>query len=362
MPFFHHGKAFMEKKAVVGMSGGVDSSVAAYLLKEQGYEVTGVTVRTWEEVEPPDDSERSDIFRARKIASYLGIEHRTVDLAEVFKQAVVDDFIREYLSGHTPNPCIRCNPAVKWRGMLRVADEIGADIVATGHYAKVDRLPNGRYAIKNSASAKKDQTYVLYRLTQEMLAKTTFPVGDYEKDEIRAIAKKAGLPCAETPDSQEICFFIGTDYAGFLERNASGNAFLPGNFVSADGTVLGQHKGLIHYTIGQRKGLGIAFGEPVFVTALRPETNEVVLGKSEDLMKTEFIVREAMFMGIGEDFTEGDFQGKIRYAKKAAPCRVTRTGEERLSVMFEEPQRAPTPGQSFVFYDGDYVAGGGFIE
>ena len=352
----------MGKKAVVGMSGGVDSSVATFLLKEQGYEVTGVTVRTWEEVEPPEDSERSDIFKARKIASYLGIDHRVVDLKEDFKHAVVDDFIAEYLAGHTPNPCIRCNPAVKWRGMLTVAEEIGAEVVATGHYAKVDRLQNGRYAIKNSASAKKDQTYVLYRLTQEMLAKTTFPVGDYEKDEIRAIAKKAGLPCAETPDSQEICFFIGTDYAGFLERNAKGKALQPGNFVSTDGRVLGQHQGLIHYTIGQRKGLGIAFGEPVFVTALKPETNEVVLGKSEDLMKTEFTVREAVFMGVGEEFAGGHFNGKIRYAKKAAPCRVTRTGEDRLSVTFEEPQRAPTPGQSFVFYDGDYVAGGGFIE
>ena len=352
----------MSKKAVVGMSGGVDSSVAAYLLKEQGYEVIGVTVRTWEEVEHPDDSERSDIYKARRIATHLGIEHRTVDLKDAFKEAVVDDFIAEYLAGHTPNPCIRCNPAVKWRGMLTVADEIGADVVATGHYAKVDLLPNGRHAIRNSASAKKDQTYVLYRLTQEELAKTAFPVGEYEKDEIRAIAKKEGLPCAETPDSQEICFFIGTDYAGFLERNASGKAFLPGNFVSTDGMVLGQHKGLIHYTIGQRKGLGIAFGEPMFVTALRPETNEVVLGKNEDLFKTEFTVREAVFMGVGDDFSEGDFQGKIRYAKKAAPCRVMRTEKDRLSVVFEEPQRAPTPGQSFVFYDGDYVAGGGFIE
>ncbi len=352
----------MAKKAVVGMSGGVDSSVAAFLLKEQGYEVTGVTVRTWEEEEPSDDSEKSDIYKARRIASCLGIVHRTVDLREAFKQAVVDDFIREYLSGHTPNPCIRCNPAVKWRGMLMVAEEIGADVVATGHYAKADLLPNGRYAVRNSASAKKDQTYVLYRLTQEMLSKTTFPVGDYEKDEVRSIAKRAGLPCAETPDSQEICFFIGTDYAGFLERNANGSAFLPGSFVSTDGTVLGRHKGLIHYTIGQRKGLGIAFGEPMFVTALRPETNEVVLGKSEDLMKTEFTVREAVWMGVPESFSEGDFQGKIRYAKKAAPCRVTRTGENRLSVVFEEPQRAPTPGQSFVFYEGEYVAGGGFIE
>lgn len=344
------------------MSGGVDSSVAAYLLKEQGYEVTGVTVRTWEEVEPPEDSERSDIFKARKIAAYLGIDHRVVDLKEAFKHAVVDDFIAEYLAGHTPNPCIRCNPAVKWRGMMTVAEEIGAEAVATGHYAKVDRLQNGRHAIKNSASAKKDQTYVLYRLTQEMLAKTTFPVGDYEKDEIRVIAKKAGLPCAETPDSQEICFFIGTDYAGFLERNASGSAFLSGNFVDSDGTVLGRHKGLIHYTIGQRKGLGLAFGEPVFVTALRPETNEIVLGKPEDLMKKEFTVREAVFMAVPDEFATGRFQGKIRYAKKAAPCTVTRIGESRLAVAFEEPQRAPTPGQSFVFYDGDYVAGGGFIE
>lgn len=352
----------MPKKAVVGMSGGVDSSVAALLLKEQGYEVTGVTVRIWEEEEPSDDSERSDIFKARKVASYLGIEHRVVDLRDAFKQAVVDDFISEYLAAHTPNPCIRCNPAVKWKGLLTAAEETGAAVLATGHYAKVDLLPNGRYAIKNSASAKKDQTYVLYRLTQEMLSRTTFPVGDYEKDEIRAIAKKAGLPCAETPDSQEICFFIGTDYAGFLERNASGNAFLPGNFVSADGTVLGTHKGMIHYTIGQRKGLGIALGEPAFVTALRPETNEVVLGKNEDLFRREFTVREAVFMGVGEDFAGGDFLGKIRYAKKAAPCTVERVGRDRLAVIFAEPQRAVTPGQSFVFYEGDHVAGGGFIE
>ena len=342
------------------MSGGVDSSVAALLLKRQGFEVTGLTVETWEEGDGFEETGDShDIRLAKAAAEAIGIQHRTINLKKEFKEQVVDNFLREYERGRTPNPCIMCNPTVKWEGLLRTAEELQADCVATGHYARVDRLSNGRLAIKNSASAAKDQTYVLWRLSQEQLKKTVFPVGDLEKAEVRRIAEEAGLPAAHIADSQEICFFSGTDYALFLSRQ--GIPSEPGDFVDKDGKVLGTHKGLIHYTIGQRKGLGISFGHPVFVTGLHPEQNEVVLGESGDLFAEVVHASDVHLMGA-MPFEEGAFTAKIRYAKKAAPCRIRMTEKGELTAFFEEPQRAPTPGQSIVFYDGDYVAGGGVIE
>ncbi len=349
----------MKKKAVVGMSGGVDSSVAALLLKEKGYEVTGLTIETWEEGDTLEETGDShDIRAAKQVAEVLGITHRTLNLKKEFKERVADNFIMEYRNGRTPNPCILCNHYVKWAGLLAVADEIGADLVATGHYARVDLLPNGRYSVKNSASAAKDQTYVLWRLSQDQLARTCFPVGEYEKTEVRRIAEEAALPPAHTPDSQEICFVPGTDYAAFLVRQGAEEE--PGNFVDSSGRVLGRHQGILHYTVGQRKGLGISFGHPVYVTEIRPEQNEVVLGTNEDLFVTEVKADDVHLMAA-LPFTEGDFTAKIRYAKKAAPCRIRMTGEHTLTAVFEEPQRAPTPGQSIVFYEGDYVAGGGVI-
>ena len=278
-----------KKKVVVGMSGGVDSSVAAYLLKEQGYDVIGVTMQIWQEEDSLTQEENggccglSAVDDARRVAADLGIPYYVMNFRKEFKENVMNYFIGEYLQGRTPNPCIACNRYVKWEALLQRSLEIGADYIATGHYARIEQLANGRYAIKNSVTAAKDQTYALYNLTQHQLAHTLMPVGDYTKDEIRAIAEKIGLRIANKPDSQDICFVPDGDYAGFIKREAGQALPAPGNFVTEDGTVLGRHKGITNYTIGQRKGLNLSLGKPVFVTEIRPETNEVVIGDNETL-------------------------------------------------------------------------------
>jgi tRNA-specific 2-thiouridylase len=271
----------------------------------------------------------------------------------------MDYFTVEYLRGHTPNPCIACNRYVKWEALLNRSLAIGADYIATGHYARVAKLSNGRFAIQNSATAKKDQTYALYNLTQEQLARTLMPVGDYTKEEIRRIAEDAGLLVAHKKDSQEICFIPDNDYAGFIDRTCEGQVPPPGNFVTPQGEVLGQHRGITHYTIGQRKGLGIAMGHPVFVTEIRPETNEVVLGEDRDVYSTTLYADRLNFMAL-PDIEDGILlKAKIRYSHEGAMCRVTRVGEDKIRCDFIEPVRAVTPGQAVVLYDGEYVALGG---
>lgn len=355
------------KKVVVGMSGGVDSSVAAYLLKEQGYEVVGVTMRLWQE-----DSKREETGReccslsaaedARRVCDKLEIPFYVMNFGEDFKRDVVDYFVEEYIRGRTPNPCIACNRYVKWESLLRRSMEIGADYIATGHYARVLTRENGRYAVASSKTAKKDQTYALYNLTQEQLARTLMPVGEYTKDEIRKLAEKIGLEVADKPDSQEICFIPDHDHAAFIERMAEGRAPRGGNFVTADGTVLGRHEGITHYTIGQRKGLNLAMGHPVFVTQIRPETNEVVIGEAEDVFAKEFTVGTVNYMGVAQIEPGGRFLTKIRYAHRGATASLYPEGEGRIRVVFDEPQRAVTPGQAAVFYEEDgCVAGGGVI-
>jgi tRNA-uridine 2-sulfurtransferase len=247
----------------------------------------------------------------------------------------MDYFTAEYLKGRTPNPCIACNRYVKWEALLDRSLAIGADYIATGHYARIEQLPNGRYAIKNSVTAAKDQTYALYNLTQAQLSRTLMPVGDYHKDEIRQIAEEIGLMVAHKKDSMEICFIPDDDYAGFIDKECGKLVPPPGNFVSTDGKILGRHKGITHYTVGQRKGLGIALGYPVFVTEIRPETNDID--------------------------GEMELKAKIRYSHSGSMCKVTRTGEDQIHCVFEEPVRAVTPGQAVVLYDGDYIAGGGVI-
>ena len=354
------------KKVVVGMSGGVDSSVAAYLLKEQGYDVIGVTMQIWQDEERAVEEENggccglSAVDDARRVAAALDIPYYVMNFKKEFKENVIDYFIDEYLHGRTPNPCIACNRYVKWESLLKRSMDIGADYIATGHYARIEQLPNRRYSLKRSATLAKDQTYALYNLTQEQLARTLMPVGEYSKDEVREMAEKINLRVANKPDSQDICFVPDGDYASFIEKTL--DTELPtGNFVTLDGKVLGRHKGITHYTVGQRKGLGLALGYPAFVIEIRPETNEVVIGTNEDSVSNYVRANKLNFMSIADLTEPMRVFVKIRYNHKGAWCTIEKTGEDEVLCTFEEAQRAITPGQAVVFYDGDYVLGGGTI-
>lgn len=350
------------------MSGGVDSSVAALLLKEQGYDVTGVTMQIWQD-DDFCDAEReggccgvSATEDARRVAEVLDIPYYVMNFKEEFRRDVMDYFVREYLRGRTPNPCVACNRFVKWEALLTRSLAIGADYIATGHYARIVRRGNGRLAIRNSVTEQKDQTYALYALTQEQLSHTLLPVGEYSKPQIRGIAEKAGLPVAHKHDSQEICFVPDGDYAAFIERD-TGIVPPPGNFVTPDGKILGRHRGITHYTVGQRRGLGLPMGRRVFVKEIRPQTNEVVIGESADVFTKIVAADRLNFMGIPEMKIgeSGHYLTKIRYNHRGAMCRVTRTAEDRIECLFDEPVRAAAPGQAVVFYEDGCVAGGGTI-
>lgn len=358
----------MKKETVViGMSGGVDSSVAAYLLKEQGYEVIGVTMQIWQE-EPECVLEQeggccglSAVEDARRVAQMLDIPYYVMNFRKEFREHVMDYFTKEYVEGRTPNPCIACNRHVKWEALLKRSMEIGADYIATGHYARIKQLENGRYAIQRSVTAAKDQTYALYNLTQHQLAHTLMPAGEYTKDEIREIARQIGLRVADKPDSQEICFIPDHDYAGYIERECPDALQGVGNFVDREGNILGQHKGIIHYTVGQRKGLNLSMGRPVFVTEIRPRTNEVVVGNNEDCYSRKLYAERINYAAAEHMPEKFRAVGKIRYAHAGAECTVERAGADSIRVTFDEPQRAITPGQAIVLYQDDIVLGGGVI-
>lgn len=363
-------------KIAIGLSGGVDSSVAAYLLKQQGYDVIGVTMDTWQ-----GEGENDGVKDAEKVARYLGIPHYVVDYREPFRREIIDYFIEEYLHGRTPNPCCLCNRKVKWQALLCAAKQYGAELVGTGHYARVVQQPNGRYSLTRALYDRKDQTYALYNLTQDQLACTRMPLGTYSKDQIRDVAVRAGIPVADKPDSQDNCFIPEGDYAAFLasypktaeQKAAYKAASQPGNFVDEKGNVLGRHKGILNYTVGQRKGLGIALGHPVFVTGIFPERNEVRLGENNQVFSSTLTMRQVNYMGLNPESEEVQkklqeeglqLTGKIRYAHAGAPC-ICRYGStvDEIRVEFKEPQRAVTPGQAVVLYDEEQsIAMGGRIS
>ncbi len=349
------------------MSGGVDSSVSAYLLKQQGYNVIGVTMQIWQNDDVcniQDDGGccgLSAVEDARRVAEKLGIPFYVMNFREEFKKNVIDYFVEEYTKGSTPNPCIACNRFVKWETFLQKSLALGADYIATGHYAKIVELENGRYALHKSVTAKKDQTYALYNLTQNHLKHTLMPAGDYTKEEIREIAEKIGLDVANKPDSQEICFIPDGDVGNFIEKSCFG-IDKKGNFVDKEGKVLGRHQGIYRYTIGQRKGLGIAFGKPMYVINIDDKTLDITLGDNEDLFTTTLQANDVNFVAE-EGFDENRvYEVKIRYSHKPSNAKVVYNEETGvMSIEFEEPQRAITKGQSVVVYDGDLIVGGGTI-
>ncbi len=351
-------------KALIAMSGGVDSSVSALLMKEQGYECIGCTMKLYANEDIAVCSTNTccsldDVEDAKSVARRLGMPHYTFNFQDQFKEKVIGNFIYCYENGMTPNPCIQCNKHMKFTELYRRALELGCDKVVTGHYARIRKCDNG-YQLLKGLDPNKDQSYVLYEMTQEELAHTAFPVGELTKEEVRKIAEGNDFINADKPDSQDICFVPDGDYVAAIKR-FSGKEYAPGDFVDAEGNVLGKHKGIVGYTIGQRKGLGISAAYPLYVTKLDVKNNKVVLGKNEDLFSKDVHVKDINW--INPDIMQDKFKcsAKVRYRMKDEPCTVERIGDSEAKITFDEPQRAITPGQSAVFYDGEVVLGGGII-
>lgn len=345
-------------KTLIGMSGGVDSAVTAALISRQ-MKAAGITLQLYD----GNDIALIEKFNreaqdAADVCKKLGIDHSVLELKDIFKTEVIDHFINEYIAGRTPNPCIQCNIHIKFGAMLEFAEKNGYDNIATGHYARVEKCGE-RYLLKKALDSTKDQSYVLYGLTREQLSKTVLPLGDYTKAQAREIAEGLNLCVARKSDSQDICFVPDGDYAAFIERNTGIN-FAAGNYLDLNGNVLGNHKGVIHYTIGQRKGLGIALGKHAFVLDKNADTNEVILGDEEHLFYKQVEVSGVNI--IAADSLDGvKAAGKLRYRHTEQPCVIHQTGKDCVILEFDTPQRAPSPGQAAVFYDGDIVLGGGTI-
>lgn len=357
----------MPGKILVAMSGGVDSSVAAYLIKEKGVDAVGVTLKLFSNEDILLDGDKtccslSDVEDAKSVAVRLGMDHHVFNFSDNFREKVIDRFVSTYESGGTPNPCIDCNRFIKWRQLLMRADLMECTHIATGHYARVERdAATGRMLLKRSADRSKDQTYVLWALTQEQLARTILPLGSLSKDEVREIAMSQGFINADKPDSQDICFVPDGDYAAFIERY-TGKCYAEGDFIDAAGNTVGRHRGIIRYTIGQRKGLGVALGRPIFVSKIDPITNQVTLGDEDMLFSKELYAGDINLIAAERIDTPIRVSAKVRYSAREALATAVQTGEDELRVVFDEPQRALTRGQSVVLYDGDTVVGGGIIK
>ncbi len=350
------------KKVTVAMSGGIDSAVAALLVKDQGYEVSGATMKLCERILPNGiDATLSDISDARDICARLGIEHRVYHLSDEFKSSVIKDFIDTYMDGATPNPCIVCNRLLKFGKLLDLEIGCGADYIATGHYARIEKTENCRYLLKKAADSKKDQTYMLWSLDQHQLSHTLFPLGGLTKSEIREIGAQNGFVNAHKSDSQDICFVPDGDYASFIEKEL-GEKYPGGDYIDEDGKILGKHKGMIHYTIGQRKGLGISMNKHIFVIDKNAQTNTVTLADEDKLFKSKVVIKDINLIPF--DRIEGKIrvEAKIRYSQSQSPAYAEQTGEDEITLTFDMPVRAPARGQSAVMYDGDIVIGGGIIQ
>ena len=351
-------------KALIAMSGGVDSSVAAYIMRSNGYDCIGCTMKIYDNEDagvPKDHSccSLDDVEDARSVAYKLGMPYYVFNFSDDFKEKIICKFIESYENGRTPNPCIDCNRYMKFDKLYERAKLLGCEYVVTGHYARIDK-ENGRYVLKKALDASKDQSYVLYSLTQDQLAHTLFPLGGTSKDETRRIAEECGFSNAHKPDSQDICFVPDGDYAKVIALH-TGKTYAPGDFIDKDGSVIGTHRGIVHYTIGQRKGLGVSAATPLYVCKIDVGQNTVTLGEDRDLFSTELTVGD--FNWISGEAPRDPFKcdAKIRYRQKQQPATVFPLEDEKVKIVFDEPQRAITPGQAAVLYDGETVLGGGAI-
>jgi tRNA-uridine 2-sulfurtransferase len=345
----------MNSRVLVAMSGGVDSSVAAALLLQQGHQVEGVTMKLSAGV-------CCDIASAQAVCSRLGVPHRIVDMQKAFEAGVVKNFVDEYRSGRTPNPCIRCNDIIKFQALLTYAREQGFDALATGHYARIEQDPAAsRTVLKKGLDAEKDQSYFLYRLTQDQLGRVRFPLGGLKKTEVRVLARNSGLPAAERPESQEICFVPDNDYRAFLKERAP-DVLKRGDIVLSDGTVVGRHKGIAFFTVGQRRGVGVASGGRLYVVRIEPSTGKVVLGQRHELDTLSFQASDPLFLAFDRLTSTLTVDVKVRYRSPLHRASISPAEQGRVSVAFEMPVPGVTPGQAAVFYDGDTVIGGGIIE
>ena len=343
----------MNNKAIIAMSGGVDSSVAAFLTKQNGYKLKGVTLSL-------EVGSEGDISDAKKVAERMGFPHEVLNLHEEFQKEVIDRFIDAYENSRTPNPCVICNKYIKFGRLLDYAEENGYSHTATGHYAQIECV-NGRYILKKGVDKTKDQSYVLYSLTQEQLKHSLFPLGSLSKNEVREIALENGFVNAKKKESQDICFVPDGDYAGFIERYL-GKTYPEGDFVDFDGNVLGRHKGLIRYTIGQRKGLGLALPKPMYVCKLCTDNNSVMLGDNADLFSNTLDAYDINLITTDKLDSSIRAEAKVRYSQNAQKATVWQTDDNELHIEFDEPQRAITSGQAVVLYDGETVIGGGTIK